>query len=873
MRKFLSIILAVVLMSSVSFAQFNTSKQVGKYGKPIFIKETKPEKSNRATESIYYEDFEGDLSAWTNYDEDEDGYLWFIAGNPHLGAQCMSSQSYINTKGIILYPDNWISSSAIDLSSAGASTTLEFYRSALDQNWPAEVYTVYLSTSGNTVADFTGANGHIIQAEETVISDAWQKRSISLADYTGGDVYICFRHHNCSDMFELHIDDIEIFENSAIDAGILAVTAPSNEEVCALTATEDVTVTIFNYGGAPLTGFEVSYTMNGGTTVTETVTESIAPSSAYDYTFTQQADLSALGYYTFTATLIVTDDINPENDSFESMPIANGDAVITFHITPGVTEYAAFYGLINSEGETVFSGGPGIGEDPGLETGVEFIIDLCAVSTDCYTAYVGDGWNLGGTTFSVDYNGIEAGAIAAGTYVDLAEIFHVGDGCQEDDLLFNSITTNTYVGEGDVDIKGMVTNIGTSILTSFDVVYIIDGSSSSVYAVDCNVDFGDTYEFTHDEAWTTTSIGMHNIEVTLSNFNGNGTGNEALATELFVLNEVYPKVVVYEEATGTWCGWCVRGIVGLNTMAHNITDDSWIGIAVHNSDPMLVPEYDNAIGTFISSYPNGVMGRYNGAVDPSLATLEDSYVEHVAITPEAKIEITQQTWNTTSRDFTVEVTTTFGVDLSTVDYNAALIIVEDGVTGTTAAWNQANYYSEGDPMIDWDGTDYSTLPNPIPAADMVYSHVGRQLVGGWDGVAGSIPTSVSYNVGNTHTFSGNIPADHDENHTHYVAIIINNANGTIVNACKVDLDIFTSVNDTKNTNFKIYPNPTVGLIKIEGVEGAQVLVYNMVGELVYSNANAVAITTIDMSSLQAGNYMVKVINNNEVSTQKIVLTK
>ena len=71
----------------------------------------------------------------------------------------------------------------------------------------------------------------------------------------------------------------------------------------------------------------------------------------------------------------------------------------------------------------------------------------------------------------------------------------------------------------------------------------------------------------------------------------------------------------------------------------------------------------------------------------------------------------------------------------------------------------------------------------------------------------------------------------------------------------------------------IYPNPTTGLVKVEGVEGAQVIVYNMLGAVVYNEANASATTTIDLSSFNAGNYIVKVINNNEVSTQKIVLTK
>lgn len=872
MRKLLSIILAVVLMSSVSFAQVNISKQDAKYGKQTFAKNTKQVKSHRdVTESIFYEDFESGLDAWTNYDEDGDGYVWDIFSEGLTG-QCMVSKSYITGIGP-LTPDNWIATGAIDLSSAGASTTLEFCRQAFDQNWPSEKYTVYLSTSGNTVADFTGANGHIIQEQETVIADGWQKRSISLADYTGGDVYIAFRHHDCTDMYYLLIDDVEIFENNTIDAGITAITAPSNEEGCTFTATEDVTVTIFNYGGSPITGFDVSYSINGGATVTETVTESIAPSTALDYTFTQQADLSALGYYNFDVTLNVSGDTNPDNDSFELNYIAHGDATITLHITPDEDIYYVSYGLINSDGETVFNGGPTIGGELVLEAGVEFILDLCAVSTDCYTAFIGDDIGDGGCTFSVDYNGTEVGFISPTEYEYLGNIFYIGEGCSDDDLLFNALTFPVAVAEGDVDIKGIVTNTGMEILTSFDVVYDVDGVVSDVYTVDCNVEYGDTYEFTHDDAWAAT-IGSHNIEVTLSNFNGNGTGNEVLNADILVVNEVYPKVVVCEEATGTWCGWCVRGIVGLNTMAHNITDDSWIGIAVHNNDPMVVPEYDNAIGEYIYSYPSGLINRSHEVIDPGLEALEIAYSEHIDIIPEAKIEITDQTWDATSRDFTVEVTTTFGIDLESADYNAALIVVEDSVTGTTSGWNQANYYSGNSiPMVDWDGTDYNALPNPVPAADMVYNHVGRQLIGGWDGVPGSIPASVSYNVGYTYTFSGNIPADNNEFTTHFVAIIINNANGTIVNASKADFDLPVGLNDTKRASFKIYPNPTSGLVKVEGVEGAQVVVYNIMGEVVYSNANAETTTTIKLSSLQPGNYIVKVINNNEVSTQKITLTK
>lgn len=81
------------------------------------------------------------------------------------------------------------------------------------------------------------------------------------------------------------------------------------------------------------------------------------------------------------------------------------------------------------------------------------------------------------------------------------------------------------------------------------------------------------------------------------------------------------------------------------------------------------------------------------------------------------------------------------------------------------------------------------------------------------------------------------------------------------------------INNLNNNAFNIYPNPSTGLVNIVGVEGAQVIVYNMLGSVVYSNAKASASTTVDLSSFNAGNYIVKVINNEEVTTQKVVLTK
>jgi len=862
MRKMLSLVLAVFLMSSVSFGQYYASKQDAKNGKLSDAQEVVQVNSNRAMNAVFFSDnFDaGDLAQWTIFDEDGDGNNWANPGAMGRTGSCAQSESW---NGSALTPDNWMASGAIDLSAAGASTLLDFWRKAQDQTWPEEVYSVYLSTSGNTVADFTGANGHVLIDHETVAADDWQKRSVSLADYAGQTVYIAFRHYDCTDMYRFNIDDVEIYENTTVDGGITAFLAPNNN-TCSKTATENVTVTIFNYGGAALSNFEVSYSINGGAPVTETVTASIPAASSIDYTFTQTADLSTLGYYNFDCSLNITDDVNADNDTWSVKHIANGDDEMTIDVSTDNQGGQAWYVTNMVSGDTIAQHGAyqwDLTND---------ITTVCLNNADCYNF----SW-VGGTSNDVVVS--HGGSVidsrnATGDY----QLFGIGSGCAADDFNFTEITTSSIVAIGNVNITGKVQNTGTANLTAFDVTYTIDGgAASATFTATCNVATGDFYEFTHNVAWDATA-GEHVVAVTTSNANGNGNGGSTLSKNIKVINEIFPKTVVYEEGTGTWCGWCVRGLVGLNTMAHNITNGTWIGIGVHNADPMTVTAYDAAIGGFISGYPSGIMDRHAGEVDPGLSSLEPAYNEHLNMIPLAKIAVVDQSWDDASRAFTVEVATTFALDITNANYNTALIIVENDVTGVTSGsdtWDQSNYYDDGSngAMEDWDGFNYVGAGDPVPAATMHYNHVGRQLVDGWAGTA-LAATDVTYNVPVTYSYSGTIPADNDETKTELVALVIDNATGQIVNATAVELDV-TSIKQANNANFNIYPNPTTGIVKVEGVEGAQVIVYNMLGSVVYTEANASATTTIDLSSFNAGNYIVKVINNNEVATQKIVLTK
>lgn len=100
------------------------------------------------------------------------------------------------------------------------------------------------------------------------------------------------------------------------DIGITAFVAPVSGTT--LTASENVTVTITNFGGVDQTSFDVSYTLDGST-VTEPISDLLAANSTLDYTFAQTGDFSSLGDHNLSATTLLSGDSDNTNDEFSTV--------------------------------------------------------------------------------------------------------------------------------------------------------------------------------------------------------------------------------------------------------------------------------------------------------------------------------------------------------------------------------------------------------------------------------------------------------------------------------------------------------------------------------------------------------------------------
>jgi hypothetical protein len=358
----------------------------------------------------------------------------------------------------------------------------------------------------------------------------------------------------------------------------------------------------------------------------------------------------------------------------------------------------------------------------------------------------------------------------------------VGEILANDAALAN-LNVDNYQLEGDLAIEGTIANYGSTEITSIDINWQIDDGTVNTQSIsDLALGLNETYSFSHNDIWS-AALGDYNLKVWVSNMNGTGGDefniNDTIERLIHVVSFFPEKKVFGEEATGTWCPWCVRGHVYMDSMAYKYPD-TWIGVAVHNSDPMVNSLYDNALGSMISGYPSGLVGRDGGTYDPSV--FEVAYLNQINQVPPASVEVTNIGWDPSTRVVTFDVSSEFVINYNDVRFNA--VISENYVTGTESGYAQANQYAGGGngPM-----GGYENLPNPVPASQMVYMHVAREILGGWDGTENSIPATVT--AGETHSYSYEytVPEGYNANHMDFIGLLIDQNSGAVLNANDVTI--------------------------------------------------------------------------------------
>jgi len=374
--------------------------------------------------------------------------------------------------------------------------------------------------------------------------------------------------------------------------------------------------------------------------------------------------------------------------------------------------------------------------------------------------------------------------------------------------------------------------------------------------------------------------------------------NDALTTNTAALTSIPAKVVVGEEKTGSWCGWCPRGAVGLANME---AESDFIGIAVHNADPMAIASYDAGTATYhpdFTGYPHGAVDRVIGG-DPGAASFLGMHNARKNDVVPCAVNSISANYNATTGMISVSTVAEFMGDI-TGNFRLSCVIVQDDLNSTAAGWAQENYYSGGGsgvmafPAGINNGYDFSTGASIAATADFGgYDHVARSLSSNDIlGDAGSLPAGTVATGTYNHTFTdvsatsmpGAANAPFVRGDAHAIVMIIDANTGEILNAGKASIDAPVSVENvnTAKFNLKAFPNPTneVSTISFNLAETATVSleVYNNLGSVVYAeNAKTMPAgtqkVTFNGTELPAGIYFVNLKVGEQIITKKISLIK
>ena len=187
-----------------------------------------------------------------------------------------------------------------------------------------------------------------------------------------------------------HVAKFQIASDFQNDIGVINLDSPVDGT---LTATEDITITIFNYGIQDATNFNVTYQIDGGAIVTETFMGTIpGGGNSAQFTFAQQADLSIEGqtYSITTSTDYALDEDNANDAITTNVKHLDGlDVGVTELVNPtpgqlGATEIITIeisnFGAVTQTNIPVY-----FTVDGGLPVQEMYTGSIASGATDTYT--------------------------------------------------------------------------------------------------------------------------------------------------------------------------------------------------------------------------------------------------------------------------------------------------------------------------------------------------------------------------------------------------------------------------------------------------------------------------------------------------------
>ncbi len=374
--------------------------------------------------------------------------------------------------------------------------------------------------------------------------------------------------------------------------------------------------------------------------------------------------------------------------------------------------------------------------------------------------------------------------------------------------------------------------------TDFTAVMTFMEDNVPVYSSEINstITGGGNMDLTFDD-WTAVE-GSYTAEFMVNAVGDNNPDNNMITDnfDVFHLN-AERTLVVCEEGTGTWCGYCPGAAMGLDELVEN----NWpvAVIAYHTGDDYETVESRERIDFYgISGFPtvqfDGIVSLVGGSGSESMYDVYLPIVQERLTVP-AAASITFKAMSIVGNTMSVTVLIESGSPIVSDD-----IVLQAALTESHIPEN-------------WQGQDELNF-------------VERTMHGGSSGTSIDLSDQMAWV-----TITIELDPSWVRSNSELVVFVQNMENKEIYNGNKIDM-ITVSVDEIEKW-VGVYPNPASDYITISECDKAEVNIYNLQGQKVLTENIPAKSAQINVSQLEIGMYVLEIVIDGERFTEKILINR
>lgn len=383
------------------------------------------------------------------------------------------------------------------------------------------------------------------------------------------------------------------------------------------------------------------------------------------------------------------------------------------------------------------------------------------------------------------------------------------------------------------------------------------------------IPFADLYPFGPERYFTEASI---------LTINGQDVTSPKVSGTYFMVADPVSRAVFYEDATSATCGWCPEGFLQKELMELAFGDEL-IVISSHREDPMEDIVYRLGLEgqEDFGGYPSASLNRTVSLPLSESLTYASDELNRVG---PFDLEIEQE-YDDETRLLSVEISGEAHTTMDGASHRFGMLILENEVSGDTPDFAQANNYSFEAfdvPLLQLNGRDWQSLPDPVSESEMIYDDVVRVVLGGYDGIISSFSEAANGDIV-SYQLDYIIPSVFKEENLNLVVFVVDVESGEVVAARKEALELPSATTDLEvKSTLKFFPNPAFEALywSLDTEPGpVQLKLVDLSGNVIktdYQDSGEVSgLSRLSLEGLSPGCYALIISTLDQVFAKKLVI--